>query len=284
MSVVRRVLAEHMSDAPTRSVIDAPAQGRPQPTKRLPTERIRFPKQLDIIRAYGIRSDNGTRPANYKEVAEDVSIHPNTVVLLVRFLVENGFLERIGNEMMPTRPVIEFTQAHNWSPENAPRKLAPLVQRSWFGELLLRKLRFRSLPEEEALAELAGAIAAGPEYKPQIATLVDYAVACGLVRRDGTLLTLGEESLGAAPGAAATAPDKTEEATPVARDDRQTPARSTSSVTTGFMTTEGIVQFHVDVRVTMKEMAGWAPDRISAFFAGLAQVLAAKKGTEEIEP
>jgi hypothetical protein len=33
----------------------------------------------------------------------------------------------------------------------------------------------------------------------------------------------------------------------------------------------------------LAEMAGWSPDRIAAFFAGLAQVLAAKKGTEEIQ-
>jgi hypothetical protein len=48
------------------------------------------------------------------------------------------------------------------------------------------------------------------------------------------------------------------------------------------MTTEGAVQFHVAIRVSMQEMSGWTPDRITAFFAGLAQVLAAKKGTEEL--
>ncbi len=39
---------------------------------------------------------------------------------------------------------------------------------------------------------------------------------------------------------------------------------------------EGVVQFHVTVNVSMKQLAGWAPDRITAFFGGVAQVLAAK--------
>ena len=42
------------------------------------------------------------------------------------------------------------------------------------------------------------------------------------------------------------------------------------------------MQFHVSVRVDMKEFSGWQPDRIAAFFGGIAQVLAAK-GTVEKE-
>lgn len=107
-----------------------------EPTKRLPTPRIKFSKQLDIIRAYGIKSQNGTRPANYKDAAEVTHIHFNTVALMVGFLVENGFLDRVGGETMPTKPVIDFAQAYSWSPEAAPRKLAPIVRKSWFGEIL----------------------------------------------------------------------------------------------------------------------------------------------------
>jgi hypothetical protein len=32
----------------------------------------------------------------------------------------------------------------------------------------------------------------------------------------------------------------------------------------------------------MQELANWRPDRISAFFAGIAQVLAAKGEVEEV--
>jgi hypothetical protein len=251
-----------------------------EPTKRLPTTRIKFSKQLDIIRAYGIKSQNGTRPASYKDAAEVTNIHSNTVALMVGFLVENGFLDRSGNETVPTKPVIDFAQAHSWSSETAPRKLAPIVRNAWFGKLLLDRLAFRSMVEDDAIADLAGAISAEPEYKPQIGTLIDYAVAAGLVRRDGNQLSLGEEA--AAPEAMPRRQDRTTQSSEQ-RDDQPPTSRPSANVATSFMTTEGAVQFHVSIRVTMQEMAGWSPDRIGAFFAGLAKVLAAKKGTEEIE-
>ena len=45
--------------------------------------------------------------------------------------------------------------------------------------------------------------------------------------------------------------------------------------------TEGTIQFHVSVRVDMTEFAGWKADRITAFFGGIAQVLAAKGDLEK---
>jgi len=255
-----------------------PEKMKREPTKRLPTYRIKFEKQLDIIRVYGIKCQNG-EAGHYREVGKVVSIHQNTVSLMVGFLVENGFLERKGNATIASRPVIEFALAHNWSPETAPRKLAPLIRASWFGKLLLEKLAFRSMTEDDAIANLAGAIAADPEYKPQIAILIDYAVATGLVRRDGTQLSLGEEAT-----APETMPPRQDRSSPSAdaRDDAP-PPRSSATVATSFLTTEGAVQVHVSIRVSMEEMAGWSPDRITAFLTGLAQVIAAKKGTEEIQ-
>jgi hypothetical protein len=43
------------------------------------------------------------------------------------------------------------------------------------------------------------------------------------------------------------------------------------------------VQFHVSVKVDMAEFAGWSADRITAFFGGIAQVLAAKGTLEKNE-
>jgi hypothetical protein len=252
-----------------------------EPTKRLPTERIKFSKQLDVLRAYGVKSLNGTRTASYRDAAEITGIHFNTISLMTGFFVENGFLERTGGETMPSRPVLDFTQAYSWAAETAPRKLAPLVRNSWFGQILLTKLAYRAMTVDDAVAELGGAIAAGPELRPNIGVLVDYAVETGLVRRDGNQLSLGDE----ATAAETTMATQERAASPEPRDDPPPTSRTASaaSVATSFMNTEGAVQFHVSIRVSMQEMGGWAPDRISAFFAGLAQVLAAKKGTEEIE-
>lgn len=40
----------------------------------------------------------------------------------------------------------------------------------------------------------------------------------------------------------------------------------------------GKVGLLIEVRVTMAEMKNWAPERIAALFAGLAQAIRAKEG------
>ena len=59
------------------------------------------------------------------------------------------------------------------------------------------------------------------------------------------------------------------------------PVRTTVS-TVFSQPADGLVQFNVSVKVDMREFAGWAPERITAFFGGIAQVLAAKGSIEKV--
>ncbi len=43
------------------------------------------------------------------------------------------------------------------------------------------------------------------------------------------------------------------------------------------------VTFHVGIRVGVDELAHWTPERITAFFEGLAQVLSAGSAVEEYD-
>jgi hypothetical protein len=71
---------------------------------------------------------------------------------------------------------------------------------------------------------------------------------------------------------------------PEARErEREGPTPRVSSALSVAAPTNGVVQFHVSVRVDMAEFAGWEAERISAFFAGIAQVLAAKGSSKEDE-
>jgi hypothetical protein len=257
------------------------SESRAQPTKRLPTERIAFSKQLDILRAYGTASQGGTRAVNYKDVAELVKMSPSTVALMNVWMVDVGLVDRAGNDFMPSRPLIEYAQAYSWSPETAATKLASAFRKTWFGERLSSRLAFRSMTLDEVVADLAGQIAADPSYKPQIETVVDFAVASGIARRDGNMLFQGDIATPQRPEAAAK--PITGEAN-IQLDDVKVEATGRArAVSTGFMASpEGRVQFHVSIDVSMKEMADWQPERISAFFAGLAQVLAAKHGAEKV--
>jgi hypothetical protein len=52
-------------------------------------------------------------------------------------------------------------------------------------------------------------------------------------------------------------------------------------VTSVLQSTAGGVTFNVDVSVDMAEFATWRPERIQAFFRGIAEVLAAKADVEK---
>ena len=245
-----------------------------QPIKKLPTSRINFVKQLNLIRAFGIEGQGGA-PAKIEAVAKLAEMVATTAGMLNPFLIENHFIERTGaGEAAPASAVIDFARAYSWAPDTAATKLAPLIRQTWFGARMVTLLGFRSMAVDQMIAELAAEAAAGTDYRPEIALLVEYAVAAGVVRKDGSQLFLGE--VGAetpAPPTSAPEPQHRDEAPP-----RTSPR---PAVATGFASTQGGIQFHVDLKVDMAEMSGWAPERITAFFAGVAQVLAAKHRVEE---
>ena len=174
----------------------------------------------------------------------------------------------------PSAEVVAFNVAHQWNPETASRKLGPLLAKTWFADALLPRLSFRAVEEREALGILAEASNAAPEFEPHLRLLLSYLDAAGLAQQDGQVIKPVKAATLTAAATSTPSPD--------AREAPPSAPRPTTAVATGFSTpTEGVVQFHVSVKVDMKEFAGWAPDRIAAFFAGIAQVLAAKGAVEK---
>lgn len=253
----------------------SPRAGRPK--KALPTNRMAFTKQLDVLRAWAIASGPECKPVTIKEVGEIVRLHPDTVTLANSFFVEAGLLTKMDNSFTPTATTIAFNQAYDWTPETAAHKLAPAFEQAWFGRALLPRVKMAPLNTEEALGVLAAESQAGPAYKNQLGLLLDYMAVAGLIVHDAGQVRAARPSANGATSVPATnAP--TDSATP-SSDKRETPK---ATVTTTFtQPTEGQVQFNVSVRVSMSEFAGWSPDRISSFFAGIAAVLAAKAGIEQ---
>jgi len=254
-----------------------PGKPRRRPDKALPTNRITLKKQFEILRAYGAASGPAGRAVTNKEVAAIVKMAEATVGLGNTFFTDVGWLLRSGDGFVPSADVIAFINAYQWKPDSATYRLAPTLSSSWFATLLLPRLDFGALEETEAVQLLAEAAQAGPEYKSQVELLIDFLEAVGLIVREGTVLRRGSQVGGVSTSGAPGPPNSQPQG-----ESNQTPR--TSTITTSFsQPTEGIVQFHVSVRVDMSEFAGWRPDRISAFFAGIAQVLAAKGNVEKVE-
>lgn len=163
---------------------------KPRPAKVLPTSRIAFEKQLDILRAYPALSGPDHKPVKNKEVADLVDMSENTVSLANPFFTDVGFLQRQDGGLIPGEEVFLFLQAHKWEPESSAYRLAPCLETSWFGQALIPRLSFGPMDESRALAVLGETATASPEYTPQLRLLISYLEAAGLIERENGQLKL----------------------------------------------------------------------------------------------
>lgn len=249
---------------------------REKPGKILPTERISFSKQLDILRAYAAASGAERESVSNNDVAGIVNMSPSTTTLANAFFADIGLLQKGARGYIPSNEVFNYSRAYEWDPDTAIHKLAPFINKTWFAKALMPKLSFRSLTEDEALTSLAEAADAGPDYKNQLRTLLDYTEAVGLIKRNGDQIQRVSPVKDMGDGKEAVPP-------PTREGKLEMEAEEPKTVRSGLPSepTEGVVEFHIDIKVNMAELSGWSADRISAFFSGIAKVLASKEGIEK---
>lgn len=248
-----------------------------KPTKFLPTDRITFSRQLDILRAWAAASGPLGKPVTNNDVADIVKMQASTVSMANAFFSSIALLTKTEAGYIPSQEVLAFLRNYEWSPETASQKLAPVISKAWFAQELLNKLAFGPLTEDECIQDLADAATAGPDYRGQLRLLLEYLAASGLIQRDGNQVKKGNVNMTAASAAATN-----ETPPPMPKPENQAPDLS-KTMPSLFGTTEGQVQFNIAVKVSMGEFANWQADRISAFFGGIAQVLAAKAKIEKAE-
>jgi hypothetical protein len=169
------------------------SENTPAKRKILPTPRIAFPKQLDLLRAHAAASGPEQKSVGNADVAPFVGLSKSTISLANPFFVDVGLLERVGGGFIPSQEVLNFAQAYKWDAEHAAHELAPLLQRSWFGEALLPRLGFDSHSEKEALRIMDREAGAGPNYESQLRTILDYLEVTGLIERDGDSIRLAPQ-------------------------------------------------------------------------------------------
>lgn len=154
------------------------------PTKRLPTPRIAYAKQLDLLRAYAAASSQGLKAVDNEGVAALVKMSPATVSLANPFFADVGFLTRAEGGYLPDSSVLGFARVHAWNPDKAGTELAARLSGTWFGQTLLPRLTYGPLSDEEALIVLANEASAAPAYRSQVRTLLDYLETAGLIVRE----------------------------------------------------------------------------------------------------
>jgi hypothetical protein len=264
-------------EAPISIVRRSDQPAKKKPTKALPTNRMAFPKQLDVARAYAIASGDTESVVKTTDVASLVGVHTTTVQLVNPFLSDSKLiLKAEGGGYTPSPALIAFNQAYAWNRDTAAQKLGPVLADTWYGKALLPKLRLHAMETAEVVGLLAAAASAGPEYKGQLSMILDYMEAGGLIVKEGTMILARD-------GQAQVATPPEPQAQTGNDQRRDTPKPATVATSFSKDSAEGMVAFNVQVRVNMAEFADWTPDRISSFFNGIAKVLAAKSGIEDTE-
>jgi hypothetical protein len=250
------------------------AKGR-KPSRPLPTDRIAFPRQLDLLRAFAIASGDDRKAVRNTDVAEISDFASTTLSQANAFFVDVGFLIRTPEGFLPEEDVFAFAHSFKWNPITAAFKLSPIVARSWVGEALLPRLQFRDISEAEAIAALAEEVGVGPEYRAQLRLLLEYLEACDLVALDAGMVKVATEFLKTPEGGATQG-----EAKPngIGRSPAQPAAAAFPAKAEAVVQPVNTLNLSVDIHVPMEELNKWSADRISAFFAGVAAVLAAKNG------
>ena len=247
---------------------------KPKPTRILPTDRISFGKQMDTVRAFGSATASGTaKYVTAKQVADIVKMAAQTVSLANPFWVDIKFLSRAEGQGFIVAPELtEYAHAYQWNRDTAAHKLAPVLAREWFWQVLEPQLRFQEITIKAAIEMLSEKVAATPEYRPRLAMILDYLAAAGMVDKANGMISLVRDSRPTVPSQ----PSASESVEP-----DPSPARQVrSSVETKYDQGGQGIAFDISVRVDMTEIAGWEPARISAFFSGIAQVIAAKGAME----
>jgi hypothetical protein len=174
---------EQQQDSPAPA--DAKAE-RFKLRRALPTDRLKFEKQVAILKAYAAESRASPSGATtLDKVAKVAEVAATTVGLNNEFFREVNLLVRENKMFRPTQPVIDFLQASQWDPANALRKIGPTLADSWAGRALTSRVAVRDLTKGEAIALLADESGASKEHAARLEILLDFLNAAGVVDIEG---------------------------------------------------------------------------------------------------
>src|SRR6266487_4292685 len=98
-------VAPEVVDSGAKNGASKAKQDKTRPTRYLPTDRIGFPRQLELLRAYGALSGAAGRPVKNREAAEMLKMSESTVSLMNPFYTDSGLLRRSDRGFIPAQEV-----------------------------------------------------------------------------------------------------------------------------------------------------------------------------------
>jgi hypothetical protein len=157
-----------------------------KPTHVLPSDRLSTDKQLEALRAFVVASEAENGAVTNDQAGKIVGMSALTVVVTNAFFTDIGLLARSDSgQFMPSQAAKEYQAAYAWDATTSAAKLAPAFRDTWFAKALLPRLKMRSFTKAEALAFLAEACKASPEYQSRLVMILEFLNASGLLSLAG---------------------------------------------------------------------------------------------------
>jgi hypothetical protein len=159
--------------------------------RSLPTDRLSFEKQVEVLRAIAQMSGNARRPVTAEDLSAAIGLKGNTGGLSNKFFRDCGWVESAGRgAYAATEPLLEHHRHLNVDAQDvagARRYLAASARGSWFWEAIEPMLDDGGARQTMILHSLSKA-AGAYEHTPQLLLILTWLDWLGLVRRDGELL------------------------------------------------------------------------------------------------
>jgi hypothetical protein len=163
--------------------------------KVLPTDRISFEGQVELLRAFAaVYASNNCQPVTNDQAGEVLTkkLSGSTVTQTNGFFCDVGLLARSdkGNGFIPSTEVIEYNNACQWDESEARLKLRPVFEKTWFYRCLVPRLQLSPQQQVTCLALLANESKATPEHNEKLVNLLGFLELAGIVSTAGGTVAL----------------------------------------------------------------------------------------------
>lgn len=158
---------------------------RLRPTLPLPSARMKFEKELEMLRAYVSQSKSGTNPVDFKEVAKLIDIDDTAISSSKKFWEEIGALIRVSQgKHKPSTSIIRWANKVDFDPNEANAILHTVFDGAWFGAKIREALEVNRQLDKERLTVVVANIAGGEKNAtgPRVRLLMEMLLKTGYLR------------------------------------------------------------------------------------------------------
>lgn len=157
-------------------------------TKILPTDRIAFDRQVEILRAFAAcYESNGGKPVGSDQAGDAITpkFSGSTIGVAVPFFVDAGLLARADSGFVPARELVEYNRAFNLSPSEAKRKIRPIIENTWFWKLLGPRVQLSAQNLDDCVGVLAIEAKAEKEHLERVRPMIRFLEFAGIINISG---------------------------------------------------------------------------------------------------